>query len=311
MGCHINFIFVQKSNLQHMKIAIVSYQSPSKAASTASEDDLLVNFLNEKQLNAGLVIWNDPAVDWQQYDVAIIKSPWDYHDHVTEFFTWLDTISALGVKLFNPAELVKWNSDKHYLKEIAEAGFPVIASVFLEQGTQPDLLPLFEQLNSKKLIIKPCISAGAKNTIVLAIDDVDIQLAVVHQLLKTGDYIVQPFMDEIFEGEWSYMFFNGVFSHAVLKVPKKGDFRVQGAHGGSSSGQQPEQSHVKSAQALVNEFAKGALYARVDGIISNNELQLMELELIEPYLFLDTHPDGFLNYYNALMQLVKTADKVV
>jgi glutathione synthase/RimK-type ligase-like ATP-grasp enzyme len=312
MRCHIRLIFVQESNLQLMKIAIVSYQSSQKneSSSIMKEDDLLISFLKEKQLDAESVIWNDPGVEWKQYDVAILKTPWDYHYHIDVFFMWLDMINILGIQLLNPVELVKWNSDKHYLKAIEMAGFPVIASVFLEQGTLPDLVPLFEQFKTQKLILKPCISGGAKNTIILAVEDVYIQLAVVHQLLKDGDYIVQPFMEEIFEGEWSYMFFNGVFSHAVLKVPKKGDFRVQGAHGGSSSGQQPEQSHVKSAQILVNEFAKGALYARVDGIISNGELQLMELELIEPYLFLDTHPDGFLNYYNALMQLLKMSDKV-
>lgn len=293
-----------------MKIAIVSYQSPNKASSTTSEDELLINFLNEKQLGAELVVWDDLVVDWKQYDVAIIKSPWDYHDRIAEFFTWLDTLNTLGVKLLNPVDMVKWNSDKHYLGEIAAAGFPVIASVFLEQGTYPDLLPLFEQLQAQKLIIKPCISAGARNTITLGADEVHEQLAPVHQLLKTGDYIVQPFMEEIFEGEWSYLFFNGRFSHAVLKVPKTGDFRVQSAHGGSVQIPEPELNHIKSAEALVSKFADGALYARVDGVVSNGELYLMELELIEPYLFLDSHPDAFLNYYNALMQLMKTADKI-
>jgi glutathione synthase/RimK-type ligase-like ATP-grasp enzyme len=185
------------------------------------------------------VIWNDAAVDWKQYDVAILKSPWDYHDRIAEFFTWLDTLNALGAKLLNPVEMVKWNSDKHYLGEIAAAGFPVIASVFLEQGTRPDLVPLFEQLKTQKLIIKPCISASAKNTIILTAADAATQLAIVHQLLKTGDYMVQPFMDEIFEGEWSYLFFNGRFSHAALKVPKNGDFRVQSVHGGSVRIQEP------------------------------------------------------------------------
>ena len=124
----------------------------------------------------------------------------------------------------------------------------------------------------------------------------------VHRLLEGESYFVQPFMREIFEGEWALMFFNGKYSHCVLKMPGSGDYRVQHYHGGSVNAATPHPAYIASAGAYVAQFAPGSLYARVDGIIVNGEFHLMELELIEPFLYLDTDPDAHERFYEAVME---------
>lgn len=288
-----------------MKIAFIGYQVQEKynSGTAYDEDAELLGFLREKGLDIVMEIWNDPAVNWALYDVAIIKSPWDYHDHIQDFYQWLEWIRSAGVKLLNPVETVKWNSDKHYLQEIADAGLPVIPTVFLEKGERPELSELFKKLKTEKLIIKPCVSAGAKNTVSLTMDSLKMQEEQVYQLLMEESLMAQPFMKEIYEGEWSYLFFNGKFSHSLLKVPKSGDFRVQHYHGGTVVTAEATAVQVAAAEAYVKQFAAGTLYARVDGVNKDGELLLMELELIEPYLFLNTAPSSFEWYYTALQEL--------
>jgi glutathione synthase/RimK-type ligase-like ATP-grasp enzyme len=287
-----------------MKIAYISYdkQVNYTAGLTQDEEAVLLDFLTAKGLDIEKVIWNDPGIDWTIYPAAILKSPWDYHEKLDEFNLWLDRLEKLNVQLMNPYHIIRWNSDKHYLQEVADAGFPVIRSRFLEKGDKTGLSVYFEELGNKKLIIKPCVSAGAKDTMILTPENVqDIQ----DSLLSDAQYdalIIQPFMDEVLDGEISLIFLGGQFSHSVIKVPRSGEFRVQHFFGGTIRPYAPAENILKTAVEFVDRFAKDCLYARVDGILVNGEFQLMELELIEPYLFLDTHPEGYNNYYRALQQ---------
>lgn len=284
------------------KIAYVSYHIQEVYTPiTEDEESTLLNFLLEKGLAIERVIWNDPLVDWGKYNLAILKSPWDYTDHLTDFKQWLNHLESLGIKLLNPFDKVRWNMDKHYLQEIADGGLPVIKSLYLEKGSVLDLSSLLASFNVDQLIIKPCVSAGAKHTYVLREDNFTEHQEQINDLLKENAFIVQPFMKEVFEGEWSFLFFNGIFSHCLLKVPKDGEFRVQHYYGGSVSVQETADKYIQEAKAYVDQFAKGCLYARVDGLLVNEELNLMELELIEPYLFLNSHPGSLENYYQALM----------
>lgn len=284
-----------------MKIAYVSYQIQEKYTSaTVDEDKTLLDFLTNKGLSIERVIWNDPAADWKSYDLAVIKSPWDYHEHIAEFKQWLNHLESLNVKLLNPYERVSWNMDKHYLAEIAASGLAVIPSFFLEKGDRLDLKVLTAHFNTEKLIIKPCISGGAKNTYILTAQNFADHEVQINELLQEEAFLAQPFMPEIHDGEWSFLFFNGTYSHSLLKVPKDGDFRVQSYLGGSVNVQEGVDKHIEAATAYVEQYAQGCLYARVDGLIVNGELNLMELELIEPYLFLDTHEEASESYYQAL-----------
>ena len=284
------------------KIAFISYEVQQKYSVEFMEDEdsLLLDFLKSKNLNIERIVWNDPTVNWTEYEVAILKSPWDYHEKVSEFYNWLDKLESNHVKVLNSEKLVRWNSDKHYLKEIADAGLNVIPTVFLEKGARPNISDIFDELNTDKIIIKPCVSAGAKNTVIFHRSDGTLRQEAIYQSLSLDSYLAQPFFDEIYTGEWSYLFFNGSYSHSVLKVPKNGDFRVQHYLGGSIIPGEAKPEEILQAAAYIQRFASDTLYARVDGLIRNGKLYLMELELIEPYLFLYAYPDALENYYQAL-----------
>ncbi|MBS0027297.1 ATP-grasp domain-containing protein [Chitinophaga sp. 22321] len=288
------------------RIALVTYQQQERYNSGVSdnEDENLLRFLREKGVDIEPVIWNAPGVNWQQYDVAIIKSPWDYHEQIDTFYNWLHATGQAGVQFLNPADIMIWNSNKKYLLEIAAAGLPVIPSVLVEKGSNPDWHSFFGLWHTDKIVVKPCVSAGAKNTLLLTTGEIDAKQTELKALLQAEDYLVQPFMKEIGEGEWSFMFFGGQFSHVLLKTPKNGDFRVQHYHGGSFREVASTDEHIRKAGAFVERFAKGSLYVRVDGVIKDGEFYLMELEMIEPYLYLSTAEKGYENYYRALIEIL-------
>jgi glutathione synthase/RimK-type ligase-like ATP-grasp enzyme len=288
-----------------MNIALVSYQNKKLTQSHLEEDIQLSNFLETKGLIVKRPAWNDLQIDWKQFDVVILKSPWNYHDNFDAFILWLSDLNTAGIKVLNPFKTILWNSDKHYLQQIANDGLPVIESVFLEKGVVPDLAELLDSSLHKKMIIKPCVSASAKNTMLLTFDNVSLVQNEINSLLANQSFLVQPFLEEILQGELSFMFFNGNFSHSTLKVPKSGDFRVQSEYGGTVQKINTDIAHLQAAGKYVEKYGKGTLYARVDGIISNGTFVLMELELIEPYLFLNCHEHGFDNYYQGLLQLIK------
>jgi glutathione synthase/RimK-type ligase-like ATP-grasp enzyme len=237
--------------------------------------------------------------------VALIKSPWDYFDRIEEFNAWLKKIESLNVRLLNPVDIVRWNSDKHYLQDISDAGLPVTPTRFIEKGATPDLMSWFRVFRTDRLIIKPSISGGSKNTFQFSEADVPELEPTIKELLKSEGFMVQPFLKEIQdEGEWSFLFFNGTFSHCLLKKAKAGDFRVQHYLGGTIHPQTPEPQLLQSAERYVRQFAKGCLHARVDGVITGGEFHLMELELIEPFLFLFTDENSYENYYTGLIRLL-------
>ena len=269
-----------------------------------NEDDRLIAFLQHKNLNVTAVSWNNPDINWKQFDLIVLKSPWDYHDHIDAFLSWIRTLQNEGIQVLNPPETILWNSDKKYLTEIAEAQLPVIPSVLLEKGTAPDWGTYFHHWNTDKIVVKPCVSAGAKNTVLLPIADIEARCAELKVLIAAEDFLVQPYLKEVEQGEWSLLFFGGTFSHAILKTPKDGDFRVQHSHGGSFSQAALDHTFIQKAGAYVEKFAKGSLYVRVDGIIKDDEFYLMELEMIEPYLYLDEADGAFDRYYDALMKLI-------
>lgn len=294
-----------------MKIAYVCYNIQEKyvTPTVQDEDVLLLEFLKGKGLDIHREVWTNKEVNWLNYDLVLIKAPWDYHEHITAFYNWLDMLNNLSIPLLNSYEIIKWNSDKHYLKEISDSELSIIPTVFLETNSVLENESIFQQLNSEKIIIKPCISGGAKNTFSLTADNFSEHQKNINDLLKEEAFLLQPFIKEIeTEGEWSFIFFNGKYSHSVLKKPRSGDFRVQHCYGGTIHTDNIETLHVETAQKFVDRFAKDCLYARVDGVMVNNKFLLMELELLEPFLFLSYHPNGFENYYTALLKFISQID---
>lgn len=289
-----------------MKIALATYTKQAKFEQGVSvdEDADLSHFLKAKGLEVELTIWNDPRVDWKRFDTVIIKSTWDYHDQPEAFLTWMKDLERQSIRLLNSRQTVAWNYHKKYLGEVADQNLPVIPSRYLNRGSDFDP-NLFVDLKTEKIVVKPCVSAGADNTLVIERAMLDQHIQVVNRLSRDRDLIVQPFLESIREGEWSFMFFNGVYSHSALKTPKQGDFRVQHHHGGSVSFPTADASHIIQAQSYLHILPDPTLYARIDGVILDGNFVLMEMELIEPYLFLNSQDQWMENFYQALVQITK------
>lgn len=284
------------------QIAIVSYLSTGAYdTNTIDENKLLKSILDDLGLQNRIVAWSDPEVDWSSFSIIMIKSTWDYFDFYAEFLVWLEYIKNLSIPVYNDLERILWNSDKRYLFEIQKKGFDVTAGLFLEKGSKVSAELLESELKSKEWVIKPLVSGGAKNTFKVSSDNFHLQSSSIHVLLNEEPFLAQVFMKEVEEvGEYSLLFFNGIFSHAVLKTPAKKDFRVQHYFGGVIKSISPNPSMLSTCQTLVDEFAPNTLYARVDGIEVGGKFNLMELELIEPYLFLSSSEVAMMNYKNAL-----------
>lgn len=289
-----------------MNIAFVCYKGKETFSIIENENLLLLEYLQRKGLKIQKEVWDDPQVNWAAYDLAILKAPWDYFDKIEPFNQWLQQLDEAGVRLLNPTDTVRWNSDKHYLQDLSNAGMEVIPSLFLEKGQQATWQSYFDHFQSDSLIMKPTVSGGAKNTFVLNKENILTEIPKLQSLLNEEAYLLQPFISQIQEeGEWSLVFFGGRFSHCLLKTAKSGDFRVQHVHGGAVHAKEAPGELLQVAQQYVDTFAKGCLYARVDGVRLNGTFALMELELIEPYLYLFTHEQGFENYYQALQGLLE------
>jgi glutathione synthase/RimK-type ligase-like ATP-grasp enzyme len=287
-----------------LHVAIATYVSTGAYdTNTVDEDALLSNLLEELGISHELLAWSDPDVDWSRFTHVLIKSTWDYFDYYPEFLVWLDKLEALGTSVLNPVATLRWNSSKNYLLELKAKGYPCVAGQILPKGTATTLEALHDALGFETLVVKPLVSGGAKNTLKItrgAGRELEDKIA---SLLQEEDFLVQPYIPEIVAvGEYSLIFFNGVFSHAVLKSPAVDDFRVQHYYGGTIQEITPDSKMLASAQVLVADFAKDSLYARVDGVVIDGVFHLMELELIEPYLFLGLSEKAIPNYKAALQK---------
>lgn len=233
-------------------------------------------------------VWNDPDVNWSQFDAVLMRSTWDYFKHYAAFRDWLE---KLPVPTINPKALLRWNSDKRYLLELATQGIDIIPTTI---ASAEDLQKVLATMRGQEVVIKPTVSGTAWHTARGVVGDADFDRNIA-QLPMEFEYLVQPFVPEVVsEGEWSLLFFDGEYSHAVIKRPTAGDYRVQSEFGGTAQAVVPDATLIASAKrALAAVAALGhadIAYARVDGVISQGNFLLMELEMIEPFLHLDIWP---------------------
>ncbi|QQQ01550.1 ATP-grasp domain-containing protein [Lysobacter enzymogenes] len=255
------------------------------------EDDAgLLAALSEHGIHARPRIWSDPAVDWAGHDALLVRSTWDYFQRYTEFLQWYQRIDALRCPIANPLPLLVWNSDKRYLLDLAAQGVSIVATVHARGGELDAALASMQG----EVVVKPSVSGGAWNTVRGRIGDAAFAEALA-ALPRELDYLIQPFLPQVVEdGEWSLLFFGGVYSHAVLKKPAQGDYRVQTYFGGSADLTEPPAPVLAAARRALDAVAalghRDHAYVRVDGVVVDGTLRIMELEFIEPFLHLAAHP---------------------
>jgi glutathione synthase/RimK-type ligase-like ATP-grasp enzyme len=283
-----------------MQVAFVTYH---KFPDLYEDDQLLQQYLLQQNIEVIPVSWDDDSVNWQQFDVIVLRSMWNYFEKPIEFDQWLDKLESLGCKVLNPLSVVKWNQNKNYFDDFSKKGVLLPAYVICTHEDNTTLKSILQKNNWNKVVVKPTISGGAYNTWIASIDNVDDNENRFSELLKNGDVIVQIFVEEIItKGELSLIFFNKKFSHAICKKVKQGDFRVQVQFGGTVKAIQPDEIILAQATDLLSSIPETLLYARVDGVVTNDGIfLLMELELIEPVLFVSTNEKACENFYKALI----------
>jgi glutathione synthase/RimK-type ligase-like ATP-grasp enzyme len=241
------------------------------------------------------ISWRRRDVDWNDYEAVVLRSSWDYQRDPERFFAVLETIERSRARLLNPLELVRWNLRKTYLFELAARGVPIVPSASGSNLDERSLGDLFDRFGSDELVVKPVIGANADDTFRIprgAAGATGRALAA----FSGRDYLAQPFVSTVLgEGEHSLFFFAGEHSHAIRKVPKSGDFRVQEEHGADILAVPAPRGLVELGERAVAAVAPSPLYARVDVLRlgeDEDRFGVIELELIEPSLYLRCHPDA-------------------
>jgi glutathione synthase/RimK-type ligase-like ATP-grasp enzyme len=272
------------------------------------DDAYFVSVLERLGVQPVICVWNDPSVDWAAFDAVLIRTIWDYFQHYTAFLAWLDTLDQLGVPAINDTQLIRWNSDKRYLFDIEQQGVPIIPTRMAAAGCLPEM---FASATEGYIVIKPSVSGGAWHTVRGRPGSTVFESAVA-ALPDHLDFLIQPFVPEIAtHGEWSLLYFAGRYSHAVIKRPAPGDYRVQEQHGGIATLAIPDAAIVQAAdRALAAVAALGyreQAYARVDGVMVGDQFRIMELELVEPLLHLAIRPEAaerFAGHVMATLQVL-------
>ncbi len=273
-----------------MRVALATCERPPVPDADAER---LVPALAERGVEAELAVWSDPGVDWPAYDLVTISSTWDYHERLEDFLGWLRRAGE-ATRMENPPALVEWNIDKRYLRELAEAGVPVVPTVWVEAESAGGAVREAIARGWEELVVKPTVDLGAAR--LARTDPLGARraiAAIAEDRRADGQIMVQPFLESLTEeGELSLVYFGGEPSHSVRKRPAEGDFRVQEQYGGRYEPTEPEPEAREIAAAAMERVrarldGEAPPYARVDLVRDPDGcLCVTELELIEPSLYL-------------------------
>ena len=237
-------------------------------------------------------VWDDPEEDWRGYDACLIRTTWDYSDHRGRFLEWVEK-TAQVTRLYNPCELVCWNTEKSYLKQLEGQGVPLAPTRWFARGEQVNLAAVLEASGWEKALIKPLVGAAAKGTFrIKGPGDISGAQAHLNLMLQQESMMMQAYLESVeTEGEWSAVFIDGQFSHGLRKIPKAGDYRVMDHFGATdqsvtfSDDQLQFCEGVWDATRALFPQSENPLYGRVDLLRSASGWVLNELELVEPFLF--------------------------
>jgi len=282
------------------------------AAAARNLDEDLVPLdvaLRETGVDASIVDWDDASIDWSLFDLTVLRSTWDYSTRLSEFLAWIDRI-APATTLLNPQDVVRWNTDKHYLAQLANAGVPTVPSTFVEPGDDVrSSLDAFLARSGDEFVVKPSVGAGSRDAQRYASSESDAALAHAKRLLDADrSVLLQPYLGRVDAyGETALMFFEGRFSHAIRKGPllRRGEGPTRALFAAE---------HITTREASADEiavaeqtlaaipFAKPLLYARVDLIHDDAGAPcVLELELAEPSLFFAQAPGSAERFAQAIV----------
>jgi glutathione synthase/RimK-type ligase-like ATP-grasp enzyme len=285
-----------------MKIALAT-----AIAAFALDDDLapLADALRKMGAQVEVLAWDDNSVSWKRFDAVLLRSTWDYTERLPEFLAWCKRISD-HTQLLNSTDVVKWNTDKHYLAELIAKKCPVIESVFIEPNKSADNFPDYSEF-----VVKPAVGAGSRDTQRYLAEDRAAAVTHIKTLLaQKRAVLVQPYLAEVdSKGETALIFFNGIFSHAIRKGPLlqlNQDATAELFAAEDIRAREPSSDELKVAHQLLSAIPfENLAYARVDLLPSEHGPQLLELELTEPSLFFNKAPGSAERFATSLYERLK------
>jgi glutathione synthase/RimK-type ligase-like ATP-grasp enzyme len=251
------------------------------------DDELLLEAFTARDCEAEPVIWDEEEADWGAFDLCLVSSTWDYNRKHLEFLDWARRVETV-TPLWNPAPTIAWNSDKTYLRELAGSGVRIVPTVWVERGSGARLDETLTERGWAEAVVKPVVDLGAENLHRVRAGTGSEALATV---LRRHDAMVQPFLPSVEDqGELSLIYIDGKLTHAVRKRAAPGDFRVQSIWGGTVERAEPGAAEVQLGEQVLDQLDEPPLYARIDIVEGLEGPCLIELELIEPNLYLTYHP---------------------
>jgi len=256
----------------------------------APDDRLLLRALRGRGIAAEPVVWEDRLFEWGRASMCVIRSTWDYAWRRQEFLAWVRR-TAEAVPLWNPAPVVVWNTHKQYLVDLADRGVPAVPTRVLGAGSRTSLADVLAETGWVDVILKAAVAQTGRYLARVGPDARAAGQRHLDRLLPGEDMLVQPFLPGVMaEGETSLVFVEGAFSHAARKRPAPGDFRVHDDFDGTLEAVTPSAAQLDVARQALAAVAEPLLYARVDLIPGPAGPVVMELELVEPDLYLATAP---------------------
>lgn len=267
----------------------------------SASDRLYAEALEQRGVSTVAAPWNGPLEPFIGVDLVVLRSSWDYHHDLAGFTTWLDALERASTRVLNAPSLVRWNLEKRYLLDLERRGVRVPKTEIVP-GDPAAVATVVARHGWGRAVVKPLVGASGSGVRLWKPDD---------PLTTAGaappaTLVVQEFLPEVAEtGEVSYVFFDGDYSHAVLKRPAPGDFRVNSDYQGTVEPFQPDASLVRQARATLDALDEIPLYARVDGVTRDGALLVTELELIEPSLSLVLAPGSAARFAAATLQRLR------
>lgn len=264
-------------------LALITYSGLPQGAES---ERLMLPYLAAANVETESVDWRSSGTDFSTFDLIVLRSCWDYHLRAAEFIGWLQRV-AQATPVLNTIDTVLWNHNKFYLREVEALGIEIAPTIFVSHAKALDAEEATTIRSWQNVVVKPAISASAHNTRLMD----GAALSTDHEIVRrmNGPFLAQPFIPEVqSQGEISFVYIDGQFSHAALKRPAAGDFRVQQEHGGSADLFHPDSALLNQADriATIVPQVRDSLYCRIDAVVRNGKLILMELELIEPELYM-------------------------
>lgn len=273
------------------------------------DDRLAIAPLAKLGIDVEILVWDGPVQNLDSYDAFVFRSCWNYHKKHPEFVSWLNNMRSLHIPVFNPIETNIWNLSKKYLLDLESCGVVIPETTFLPAGSfnEDHLEHYMELIQSEKIVVKPAISLNGEDTFLIDKNNAAEISARCSEINQSRDVLLQQFIPEIqTEGEISLMYFSKQFCHALRKTAKKGEFRIHEEHGGSRESYIPDAEELRFANAVVDTITDDLLFCRVDIVKSGKKIYLIELEILDPMLFLGMDPKAPERFASALEEVLNS-----